>query len=502
MKISETIELMTKAYLHRVIDSFTKDFPKPDEVHAREIILRNADELSDRSRIETMLRFDGVYSDQVLLGYILEALINSVDYAASETEIIEGVTRLERQVIDAAASPDSLRYADEKAVEVFKAVMEVALEDDRVTQEEIGLIRRLREKLRLSEPAERIILAQMNHFPRSGNNPHSPGDFHDALIDLQRRGVVFYCNKADGGKYMIPEEIVPSVRRALGVELSRQAWGKLLAVLGNAQLSTILENQGIPKSGTKAELQDRVMLSGVKPSTALDYLTNQDLYEICWSLPGAKVSGSKQERAERIIDYFANLVARDVAEEAPEGERYYRYLVELAARDRENLLANQVIRKDRDMESAFEEGTRFLFQEKLGLQLRHMQGSDHPDGCIEFGKRSELLMWDNKSKETIYTFPPSHLKQFKRYIRDSDRRVSCFLIVAPQIADEAAQSAAILKVQSGSDTDVALISAEDLLWVAEEWRKRTTRQSFNPEVLNTTGILTRPLIEQRMKLFL
>lgn len=55
MKVSEAIELMTKAYLQRVIDSFTKDFPKPDEERAR-LILRNVDELTDPERIAGVYR--------------------------------------------------------------------------------------------------------------------------------------------------------------------------------------------------------------------------------------------------------------------------------------------------------------------------------------------------------------------------------------------------------------------------------------------------------------
>ncbi|WP_420633003.1 hypothetical protein [Candidatus Palauibacter sp.] len=42
MRVAEAIELMTKAMLQRVVDSFTKDFPKSDEERAREIILRNS----------------------------------------------------------------------------------------------------------------------------------------------------------------------------------------------------------------------------------------------------------------------------------------------------------------------------------------------------------------------------------------------------------------------------------------------------------------------------
>jgi len=92
-------------------------------------------------------------------------------------------------------------------------------------------------------------------------------------------------------------------------------------------------------------------------------------------LPGAKVSGSKGERIERVIEYFDKMVFRDVPDEAPPGEIYFQYLVELARRDREILLANGVIRKDREMDAAFEAGTRHLFVEKLGLELIAMGGS-------------------------------------------------------------------------------------------------------------------------------
>jgi hypothetical protein len=113
-------------------------------------------------------------------------------------------------------------------------------------------------------------------------------------------------------------------------------------------------------------------------------------------------------------------------------------------------------------------------------------------------------MWDNKSKESVYAFPPSHMKQFKRYIRDSQDRVSCFLVIVPEIGEEAAENAARLKVESGSDTDVALITAADLVWVAEQWSTQASGsgRTFNVDVFNMTGILSRSVLEQRMKLFL
>ncbi len=502
MRVADAIELMTKAMLQRVVDSFTKDFPKSDEERAREIILRNTDELTDPQRIEAVLSFDGRLQDQIRQTCVLEALIGSPDCSASELTVVENVTQLQQQVLDTAASPDALRYEDARSVEVFRTVMKVALQDAVVTNQELELLRVLRESLGLSPLAMRIIQAQLDHFPRKGNLLHTAAECRESLLNLQRCGIVFYCNRANGGLYVIPEEVAPSVRRVLGIELGPQAWEKLLSNLTVAQLATILRAEGMPEYGTKETRIERVVLAGVKPSEALGRLANDDLYQLCGSLPGVKVTGSKSTRITRIVRHFANLIVRDVADETPPGERYYRYLIELAARDRANLLANRVISKDREIEGAFEEGTRYLFRERLGLELQHMEGTDHADGCIVFGKNKELLLWDNKSKETVYSFPPSHLRQFKRYIRDSEKRVSCFLIIAPSVDDDALGNALRLKSESGSDTDVALIAAEDLVWLAEEWRGRSSRESFNLEVLNATGILTRPILDQRMRLFL
>jgi hypothetical protein len=502
MKVAEAVQHMTKAYLHRTIDSFTKDISKPDEDRSRELVIRNAAELTDPQRIRTVLTREGLFSDQLLEAYILEALVNRPDHRATEENLVEEVRALEEQLLREAADPDALRYSDAKAVDVFSAVLEVALEDEQITNEELNLIRRLREKLGLHEKTKRILLARLNHFPRKGNQIHSPSEFRDVLIDLQRRGVVFYCNRLEGGCYVVPEEIVDGVKRAMGIEMTRIGWDKLLDTLTGAQLASILEDAGLPRTGKKAELQERVRRAGLSPRGSLRVLSNEELYGILGALPGAKVGGSKPERLERIVDYFDRMVFREVPAEASPGELYYRYLVELARRDREILLANRVIRKDREMEAAFEEGTRYLFADRLGLELMTMEASDHCDGAFAIGRRGDILMWDNKSKESVYTFPPSHLRQFKRYIRDSAIRVACFLIIVPAIAQGAAHVAARLKIESGTDTDVALIAAEDLLWVAETWRSRGNGQTFNPEVFNITGVLDRAALEQRMRLFL
>ncbi len=502
MRVEEAVQLMTKSYLHRVIDSFTRDLPKVDEDRSREIILRNAEELTGASRVATALSLTGHFAEQILLRSIMEALVSAEDHRLNEETLIERVLEVESKVVEAADDPTSLRYQNEKNIAIFSAVLSVALEDNQITQDELRLVGRLSEKLGLNEHTKHIVMAQLGHFPKTGNDLHSRGDFKDALIDLQRRGVVFYCNKLEGGQYVVPEEIVGPVRDALGLELSESAWRQLLTRLSQSHLATILAAADIPKSGTKDDQVDRIVNAGMVPSHALDSLANSDLYDICKALPGAKVSGTKEEKVERLVDYFATLVTKQVAAEAPVGELYYQYLVELATRDRESLLANRVIKKDLDMERAFEEGTRFLVTEKLGLELLAMAGTEHADGGFRLPRSGEVLLWDNKSKEATYRFPEAHLKQFKRYIRDFPERVSCFLVIVPEIGGDADSNALRLKAQSGADTDVALITAENLRWVAEDWGRFAGGKPFDPEVFNHNGVLTRRVLEQRMKLFL
>ena len=505
MKLADAIKQMSKLPLQRIVDSFTKDFPKPDEIQARDIILRNVEDLTDPDRITTVLRFDGPFSEQIRQTCMLEAFVNRPDWSASEQDIVEGLRQLEQNVLDAAVGEDSLRYEDPQHVDILSDVLMAALKDDHITVGELNLLHALRDSIGMSEAVFRIVLAQLEHFPQPGNVLNTPSDCRDVLNKLQRGGIVFHCNKADGSPYVIPDEVQASVMNALGLELGLHAWELLLDTLTVNQMKQVLTRKKLPTSGPKLELKGRVISSGMRPSRVLGILSNQELHKLCSSLPGVPVSGTKAERIRRIIGYFANLITKEVSDEASPGERLYKYLPELARRDRENLLANQIITKDIDIERGFEAATRFLFESRLGAKLMEMAGSEHPDGCIRFGgrrrTRGDVLMWDNKSTEGTYSFPPSHLRQFKRYIRDASDPVACFLVIVAKPDDSAVERVWQLAAQCDS-TQIAVIAAEDLGWVAEEWWSRNPDGRFNLEVLNITGIFSRPLLEQRMGLFL
>jgi hypothetical protein len=77
-----------------------------------------------------------------------------------------------------------------------------------------------------------------------------------------------------------------------------------------------------------------------------------------------------------------------------------------------------------------------------------------------------------------------------------------FLIIVPQIGNSAKIGALKLKNVCETDTDVALVTAEDLKWVAENWQKYTKSEKFSLQIFNMTGILDRRTLKERIEVFL
>ncbi len=219
-------------------------------------------------------------------------------------------------------------------------------------------------------------------------------------------------------------------------------------------------------------------------------------------MKGLKVSGTKDELMSRIIDYFSSLSNKQPEESEDKRAIYYQYFEELAARNNKDLLAKKVITKDVNMERFFEQATHYLFEEKLGLKPTVQKGTEVADGCIEIGK-DEVFLWDNKSKEENYDFPRSHMKQFRRYIRESKKRVKTFLVIVSDMDKKKAENQAFkLKLETPDDTDVAIIRARDLKYVAEKWRNFASgnHEAFDLRVFNDTGVLDRQKLENHMRL--
>ena len=512
MKIEDLLDQMSKTYLERIVKSFTSELYKKDEEGYKDQIKGNVDHLSKVATVKESIhnhlkQSKHPYQDGLLITFILRTLLRSNDYIATEEEIITNVRNLEEDVIKKSQSNDNFKHIEEQSYEILKVILEAALEDGSISEDELHLIKRVRKKLGVHENDQFMIQARLNHFPQQNNEIHKLDQIKQALVDLQKCGVLFYCNKLKNQPFIIPEELIDAVKSYLDIELIDTKFDDFLDVLTLSELKQVLSDLNLKQSGKKEELIYRIMITGIKPSEILNSLSNSRLAEICKTLPDVKSSGTKEEKISRIIDHFDRLVGIEASESEDEREKFYQFYEQLAKIDLANLLGKKIIKQQRDIEVAFEKATHYMFEIKFNHIPLKQAGSEHCDGCLTFGNNGELMMWDNKAltDNKKYDFPNGHFKQFKRYIRDASlkgTRVNCFMIIVPDINEDASRlNAAKLKYESGTDTDVSVITASNLKWVAEEWASKNPEKPINLEIFNMTGILTREELKMKLKMF-
>ena len=150
--------------------------------------------------------------------------------------------------------------------------------------------------------------------------------------------------------------------------------------------------------------------------------------------------------------------------EEDERELYYQYYTDLASRNLSLLHQQGVITKDLECEHKFEAATNYIFEKIFNIKPLIMSGTEHPDGMLSFNDR--LVMWDNKSKETDVSLA-EHIKQFDRYIKNSPKPVSVFIVIGPSFTQDSAKECA--KYALSNDTIIVLVTAEELKLLAEKF---------------------------------
>jgi len=503
MELCEIVSKMSKLYLGRLIDSFMKDVNKDNEEKMRNLLTKNIEEFADYDRIENKLDFVNADRNIRLLNeLILQILLNEQDYILNRDDLIEKVKEKEEEIVEESEKDDALKYSDEESLEIYEKVLKTAWKwQDDISPHEQNILDVLKEELDLSTYEHRILESKLGYFPQPQNQIHGVKKIKNSLKDLQYRGLV--ARIYDGAPYyVIPEEIARTIKEILGIELHKDSYTLLLKKLTRKQLKKVLRGNDLLVSGTKEEKCDRILQAKIKPSDALKELTSDELSEILRTLDNVKISGTKNEKINNLIDFYDDLVIYP-PDGTDEREQYFNYLVELAERDYEQLRGNNIIEKDKDIERKFEEGTRYLFEEKLGIEPTEMKGNEVPDGRLKFNK-NDVLLWDNKSCEHDYDFPEKHFNQFLSYIRKENKRVNLFLIVAPSFSDDCINNAHRLKAESPEDSDIALITAEEIQFVAENWQDYSSSNNpddlkFNLQVFNFNGRLTKERLIQRME---
>ena len=435
---------------------------------------------------------------------LIDVLLDQYEFELPFSQTEESVIALEQSVVNrsneidlvdlACADRNSPRYQN---LELYHFVLKVAWEnDDTKSPDEANLLRKLRDRLRITESDHRLMEAKLGKYPKSSNALHTRAEISEVRRYLQGIGLLFAIrHDNDIDVDLIPEELAVVMRHILGLELRTDSYHSLMTsyrpLRRKAHLADVLTRAGVEfnRSDTVDVLVNRIV-NYVPPSRAIGStsprygLTNDQLATWCREL-NETVSGTMDDRIRRIILHFDQLRPL-VGQEVDERTNCYDFYVELAARDYETLRSQHVIGKDLEIETKFEEATEYLFAVKLKHSPLRQVGTKHPDGLLSLG--SNYLMWDNKSKESPVNLR-DHIRQFDGYMDQADKQVPVFLVIGPSFTEESGFEAVRYHAQH-FDRNITLITASELKLLAEEWsapENKSREEPFPLGMLAATG---------------
>ena len=304
---------------------------------------------------------------------------------------------------------------------------------------------------------------------------------------------------------IIPEEIAVCLRRYYQIEIRNYGYNQLIAyvtkikkkpylidIINKYNESNYSAKIDLPNNPTIPYLQE-VILKNIKPSNLIGGFSPRDgldisiLSEWCANL-GLMVSGAKSVLISRILEYYDKLRKIEISSE-DEREKYYNVYHELANRNLVYLRENNIISKDLECERYFEKATDYLFEVMLKNKPLLLPGTEHADGKLSFNDR--YVLWDNKSKETPVNLK-DHILQFDGYIKNSDKPVPVFMVIAPSFTENSVKEC--VKYALTNDTQILLITADELKDVAENWHKNHPEESFNLGFFKQNGRFDKSLL--------
>ena len=142
-----------------------------------------------------------------------------------------------------------------------------------------------------------------------------------------------------------------------------------------------------------------------------------------------------------------------------------------------------------ECEHYFEKATNYLFEVLLKNKPLLLTGTEHPDGKLSYNDK--YILWDNKSKETPVNLK-DHISQFDNYIKQSDKPVSVFIVIGPSFTENSIKEC--IKYSLMSDTQILLITADELKEVAELWHKNHPDEIFNLGFFKQNGRFDKSLL--------
>ncbi|MBO4432254.1 MAG: hypothetical protein J5852_01850 [Clostridia bacterium] len=478
----------------RIASAYVADYRRLDFEEIKRFLVKTEKQYVSRENIFARLHelnLDNNRAIRILAPILIrDYLLDRDDFISSQRDTDSAILNYEKDVIDESNNFDFNKLPKDFAL--FKHMLDTAWAwNNNISVDEKNLIEELRKYLSITIREQQVLEAKSGRFPNPGNALHTFDDIDATRRLLQSKGLLFAIKNSDGTICdIIPNDIAKEIREYYGIEIRSFGYENLVDYVikktkkqylldivnkasENGQKATIAMSNNPTVSELKA-----VILKTVQPSNLIggfsvyDGLSVPVLQKWCSDL-GLNVSGAKKVLIDRILDYYDSMRRIELKTE-DERENLLSVFSQLARRDLKFLRANKIIDKDLQCERLFEDATNYIFEKLLLNKPLTLTGSEHPDGKLSF--KDKYIMWDNKSKETPVNLK-DHIQQFDRYIKSSDKDVVVFMVIAPEFTPQSIQEC--VDYSLNNDTQILLITADELKVVAEKWSKNNPGKIFN-----------------------
>jgi len=478
----------------RVATAYVADFRRLGIDEIKEFLVKTAPQYTSFENIAKSIddiKLDANRSVRIIAPILLcNYLLDQDDFISTQKDSDTAVLAYEQAIVDESNNFDAAKITRDMAL--FKYMIDTAWShNDDVSVDEKNLIEALRKYLNITIREQHILEAKSGRFPEANNRLHTFDEIDNARKALQTKGLLMCVKDADGNMCdVIPTDIASGIRAYYGIEIKTYGYEKLVEYVVKKTKKSYL--QGIVTKAseykkvavielaanpTVSELKE-VILKSINPSNLIGGFSPRDGMDVaalsawCAEL-GLHATGAKAVLISRILEHYDNLRKIEVKTEDSR-EALLACYHQLACRDLKYLRTNNIIDKDLQCERYFEDATNYLFEKLLFNKPLTLTGTEHPDGKLSF--KDKYIMWDNKSKETPVNLK-DHIQQFDGYIRSSDKDVAVFIVIAPEFTEKSVQEC--VDYLLNNDTQILLITADELKQVAEMWSKKHPGESFN-----------------------
>lgn len=478
----------------RIATAYVADYRRLGIEEIKEFLVKTAAQYTSKENIAKSLdelKLDSNRSVRIIAPVLLKNyLLDQDDFISHQKDSDAAVLEYEKSIVDESNNFDFSKISRDFAL--FRYMLDTAWAyNGDVSVDEKNLIEALRKYLNISIREQHILEAKAGRFPEESNRLHTLDDIDNARKALQAKGLLMCIKDSDGNMCdIIPSDIAAGIRAYYGIEIRSYGYEKLvdyvikktkksylLGIVNKASENNKMASIEITANPTVAELKS-VILKAINPSNLLGGFSPRDgldatmLSAWCADL-GLPTAGTKAILILRLLSYYDELRQIEVKTE-DDREVLLAHYHQLACRDLKYLRSNNIIDKDLQCERLFEDATNYLFEKLLRNKPLTLTGTEHPDGKLTF--KDKYIMWDNKSKETPVNLK-DHIQQFDGYIRASDKDVAVFIVIAPEFTEKSVQ--VCVDYLLNNDTQILLITADELKTVAEQWNKKHPAESFN-----------------------